>query len=86
MARSRLRMNERAIADLLTGSEITAELERRAQAIADAANNESSWGGYYSAVTNDGNRSRARVWNIKSGASDDESRNGRLLRNLDSGR
>lgn len=79
-------MNQRAIADLLTGPEITAELERRAQAIADAANSESSWGGYYSAVTNDGNRARARVWNIKSGASDDESRNGRMLRNLDSGR
>ena len=60
-------------------------LDAAAKAIADACNSDSTWGGYYYAVNTDGKWPRARVWNVKRGASDDESRNNRLIKNIDAG-
>lgn len=82
----RVVMNSDGVERLLKSSGVLADLDRRARAIASAANASSSWGGYDSEASNVGNRARARVWNVKHGAADDESRNNRLLRSLDAGR
>lgn len=60
----------------------TDDLERRAQAIADACNNNSSWGGYIAAAGADGKT--AQVWSAD--GRDDEARDQRLIRFLDHGR
>ena len=86
MSKSKLTFKPDAIGKLLAEPAVRADLERRARAVADAANASSSWGGYFSGPASGGERPRARVWNIKSGASDDESRNNRLIRALDAGR
>lgn len=86
MADFRVQMNRRAVAQLLVSDEVADSLLARAQKIADDANAESSWGGYYAAVTKEGKRARARVWNIKLGTSDEDTRNNRLIRSLDAGR
>jgi hypothetical protein len=59
----------------------------RAEAIADACNSESSWGGYASAASNQSRiRARAHVWSYASqdGTGTTERAN-RMVRNLDSG-
>ena len=53
-------------------------LEDSAAAIADACNSDSSWGGYDSALGDDG---KARVWSAD--GRDDEARDQRLIRHLD---
>ena len=57
-------------------------LEERAAAIAEACNRDSSWGGYHSAPSSDGQA--AQVWSAD--ARNDEARDQRLIRNLDAGR
>lgn len=79
------RINQRTILSWLRDPALVNDLERRAAAIAAAANAESSWGGYESEVDTSGSRPRARVWNIKPEAQDDEARNNRIIRNLDAG-
>jgi len=86
MARARIRFRNGAIRALMNDAAVVADLEARAKRVAAEANAESSWGGYYSAVSTEGNRPRGRVWNIKQGASDDEARNNRMIRALDAGR
>lgn len=86
MAKDRLKFTRDGMQNLIGAEKLKADLERRAKAIADACNAESEWGGYYSAASTEGDRARARVWNIKRGASDEESRNQRMIRNLDEGR
>lgn len=86
MAKSRLKFNRGAIRALMNTPEVAAELEARAAAVAAAANAESSWGGYHSALSTGGVRPHAHVWNVKRGAADDEARNNRMIRNLDAGR
>lgn len=78
--------NGDAIERLLTSPAMVQDLRRRAERVADAANRESSWGGYVSSASGEGRRAHARVWNVKAGAADDESRNNRLIRGLDAGR
>lgn len=82
----RLTFNTGAIEQLLTSPAMEAELKRRAERIAAAANAESSWGGYQASSSREGSRARARVWNVKHEAADDEARNNRLIRGLDAGR
>lgn len=60
----------------------TVDLERRAQAIADACNADSTWGGYHADVGRDGKS--AQVWSAD--ARNDEARDQRLLRFLDAAR
>lgn len=81
----RLRLNAGRAEDLLTGPEVKADLERRIQAIEQACKAESSWGGYFSAVTMSGDRWGARVWSISSNLPDSHNRHQRLIRNLDAG-
>ena len=78
--------NGDAIERLLTSPAMVQDLRRRAERVADAANRESSWGGYASSASGEGRRAHARVWNVKAGAADDEARNNRLIRGLDAGR
>lgn len=85
MAEVRWVINKQAIAALMRHPDVVDDLKRRAKAIADAANADSSWGGYYSEVDTSGRRPTARVWNIKHGASDDEARNNRMIRALEAG-
>lgn len=86
MAKARLKFNAGAIRRLMEDPAVAADVASRAAAVADAANAGSSWGGYEYEVSTAGARPRARVWNVKSGAADDESRNNRLIRSLDAGR
>lgn len=86
MAEVRWVINKKAIVAFLRDPRVVDELERRAAAIAAAANAASSWGGYVSEVDTSGARPTARVWNIKHGASDDEARNNRMIRALEAGR
>lgn len=81
----RLRLNAGRAEDLLSGPEVKADLERRAEAIERACKAESSWGGYFSAVTLSGDRYVARVWSISSNLPDSHNRHQRLVRNLDAG-
>lgn len=80
MAPTRLVMNQAGVSAILdAASRLVAE---RAKAIADACNADSSWGGYESEVeTGADGTAVARVWAIDE--SSNESRNQRLLRNLD---
>lgn len=84
MANVRLDYKRGAIGELLTSPAVRADIARRAQAVADACNRDSSWGGY---VASHGGRSRARsaVWTIEPEAVADNARNQRLLKNLDAG-
>lgn len=56
-------------------------LVERAEAIAQACNDDSTWGGYHAVVDED--RQSARVYSAD--GRNDEARDQRLLRNLDAG-
>ena len=86
MAKSKIKFNRGAIRSLMNEAAVAADLESRAKRVAEAANSESSWGGYFSALSTGGIRPHAKVWNVKKGASDDEARNNRMIRALDAGR
>lgn len=85
MAKGKLKFNNRAIAKLMEDPQVVADLEKRAAAVRDACNSQSTWGGYYSAVSTEGNRPRARVWSVGPKADEDNARNQRLIRNLQAG-
>ena len=82
----RVEINGRGIRNILSSADVADDLARRAEDIAQACNDESEWGGYFWAVSTDGNRARARVWNIKRGYSDDDTRDNRMIRSLDEAR
>lgn len=84
MANVRLTVNRAAIKAMLTSPAVRADIARRAEAVAEACNRDSSWGGYQASH---GGRSRARsaVWTIEPEAVADNARNQRLIRNLDAG-
>lgn len=86
MAKSKVKIHRGAIRKLMQDPKVLADLKRRGEAIAAAANAQSSWGGYYSGVSEQSGRPSVRVWNIKQAAADDEARNNRLIRSLDAGR
>lgn len=80
----KIKLNPAGVQALLSSDEMKADLARRAKAIEVACNADSSWGGYASSASNEGKRARAKVWSY--GAHDDESREQRLVKNLDKGR
>lgn len=84
MAKMEVRVSRAAIRDMLTSDSVRADIARRAEAVADACNAESSWGGY---KATHGGRSRARssVWTVEPEAVADNARNNRIVRNLDAG-
>lgn len=80
MARIRYKIHDPAIVQLMTSPEAHALVNEKAQALADACNAESTWGGYDWEPGESAIRARARVWSIKRS----EAREQRLLRNLSS--
>ena len=58
MARSRVKFRNGAIRKLMFDPSVVANLAARGEAVAAAANRDSSWGGYFSAVSTDGSRPR----------------------------
>ncbi len=81
--RAKLKFNPAAFDEILGGSEALEMVRSKGEAIAEACNSDSSWGGYFSAATTDGDRARARVWSADN--RNDEARDQRLVRNLDAG-
>lgn len=82
-ARVKVKINAAAKKALLKSDSVQADLDRRGQAIADACNADSSWGGYKSGPA-PGKTAKTNVWSI--GDHDDEARKQRLPRNMDSGK
>lgn len=82
-SRVRVKINRAAKTALLKSDSIQADLDRRGQAIADACNADSSWGGYKSGPA-PGKTAKTNVWSI--GDHDRESRQQRLPKNLDQGK
>lgn len=80
MAKSGIVFNRNAIRELAQA--LHDPIMERAEAIADACNEESAWGGYEFDDAS-GEWPRARVWSADSRA--DEARDNRLIRNLDAG-
>ncbi|MFT4081186.1 MAG: hypothetical protein QM638_01240 [Nocardioides sp.] len=78
-----LKFDEAAIKKLLSSEEVQDDLNRRGQAIADACNADSSWGGYESGPVDGAEVASVNVWSI--GENDDEARRQRLIRFMDAG-
>lgn len=70
----------RGIRKLMAGPEAQALVNDLAKQTADAANAESTWGGYDHADASDNDRARARVWSYDD--RNDEARDNRMIRNL----
>jgi hypothetical protein len=85
MAAPKVKLISSGARKILASAEVKADLLRRIEAIEQACTAESSWGGYYSAVTTDGERSSAKVWSISSNLSESHDRHQRMIRNLDVG-
>lgn len=81
MGRSKVRfkIHDEAIVELMTSPAAHALVNQKAEALAEACNAESSWGGYDWEPGESAIRARARVWTVNSS----EPREQRLLRNLD---
>lgn len=80
MARLRVDMNAEAIRDVMSGGAARALIDGRAAAVADACNNQSSWGGYAWADASTGVRANAKVWSY--GRNDSITRKNRLIANI----
>lgn len=85
MAR-RLRFNPAAPRLIMSNARVAEDIRRRTQAVVDACNSESSWGGYNSEVDTDGDRPVGRVWSIGKSDRPGGDRAFRLIKNLDRGR
>lgn len=81
MARLKLVFHSKAFDQILGGAKALDLVKDKGEAVAEACNADSSWGGYFTAASNDGTRARARVWSADN--RNDESRDQRMLRNLD---
>lgn len=77
----RLKFHRQAIEEIEKSPEALALVQQKADAIADACNGQSSWGGYFSAAEVNSDRARARVWSAD--GRNDEARDQRLIKNLD---
>jgi hypothetical protein len=84
MATVRVVTNKRNIDKLDTLPTTIADVTGRVQAIENACNSQSSWGGYRSEVEVYDDGPHGRVWSIDEAS--DEARAQRLVRNLDAGR
>lgn len=83
MPKVKLKIHREAIRDILQSDEALEVVRAKGEAIADACNDQSSWGGYFTHAGIDGTRARARVWSADGRG--DEARDNRLVRNLDAG-
>lgn len=85
MGRSKIRVkiNRAGIKALMRSDGALAAVAVKGEAIAAACNEQSSWGGYYSAAAVGPDRARARVWSADN--RNDEARDNRLMKNLDAG-
>lgn len=86
MAKAKLKFHTNGFKELLTDPAVVADLERRAEAITEACNAASSWGGYYQATNAAGNRGRSRIWSKGRSDRPGSDRALRIVRNLDAGR
>lgn len=84
MARTRIVIHDKAVQQLVHSEAAQADLMRRAERIAQACNDESSWGGYETSGELDGEGPEARVYSIDQQSSSE--RANRIIRNLDAGR
>lgn len=80
-SRIRVKVHRDGIVGAMTSDEALANIAARGEAVADACNTESSWGGYFTAARVDGIRARATVWSADN--RNDEARDQRLVRNMD---
>lgn len=80
----RVRLNPAGIRSVMGSERARADILRRAEAIRDACNEGSSWGGYEAAPEAENWRASANVWTIT--ARDIEARDNRMIRNLGAGR
>jgi hypothetical protein len=85
MAKMRVKINPGPTRTLLTSSELKADFQRRGEAIKQACDGESSWGGYYTATTTEGDRVSTKVWSVSSNLGENHNRHQRMIRNLDAG-
>lgn len=84
MGKVRIVVNPAAVKELLQSDEVLADVTRRTEAIEQACNQDSSWGGYASEVEMTEDGPVGRVWSFDERA--DEARAQRILRNLDAAR
>ena len=85
MGRAKIKFQRGAIRKMLTSPEARADIQRRAEAVAQACNSQSSWGGYEASQQPGRNRARSIVWTIEGEAVADNARNNRIVRNLGAG-
>lgn len=85
MAAPKVKILSPGSTSILAGREVRADLERRIKAIQDACEGESSWGGYFTAVTADSERATAKIWSLSSNLGENHNRHQRMIRNLDAG-
>jgi hypothetical protein len=79
---AKVKINRDNFRRLRTSPEALALVADRAEAVAEACNAQSSWGGYEARSSASGNRARAQVWTIEREAVVDNARNQRLIRNI----
>ena len=84
--RVRVKVHRDAIVQIMTSPAAKQLVRRKAGAVARGANAESSWGGYRVAGLDDDVRARAIIYNISWRGTLDESRNNRMIRQLDEAR
>lgn len=85
MAAPKVRVLSPGSKSILASPKVKADLERRIKAIQDACESESSWGGYFTAVTVDSERATAKIWSLSSNLGENHNRHQRMIRNLDAG-
>lgn len=83
MSRSKVKVLRANYHEIMAGPGAKAMIERKAEAITDACNRESSWGGYLHDDASSAIRARQHIWSAD--ARNDEARDQRLVRNLDAG-
>ena len=87
MARVRVKINRDAIRELMASEPMQNIVTEKAEAVADACNAQSSWGGYAFAPQKEGAddvRARARVWSYaRQDRRGQTERVKRMIRNLD---
>lgn len=83
MAKVRLKFNREAFVEIDRSEKALGIIQEKVDAIRDACNEQSSWGGYASSAAIHPDRVRGTVWVADDRV--DETRDQRLLRNLDAG-
>lgn len=81
MGKVRLKFNRQAFVELDRSEKALDIISAKVDAIRDACNDQSSWGGYASGAAVHPDRVRGTIWSYDDRV--DETRDNRLLRNLD---